>query len=137
MKILQESEEAGLMHRPTDTVPVEAVCNCGKFCGVVMAHKFNPIPSESWYSNYYAELDPSLCSGCETCVSRCHMGAIAMGQDEIAEIDLVRCIGCGLCASTCPTEAIRLCLKPEAERHTSPESNPIWRSRREYAEDIK
>ena len=137
MEILQESEEAGLMHQPADTVPVEAICNCGKFCGGILAHKFKPRPSEFWQSNYYAEVDPSLCNGCEICVSRCHMEAIAMGQDEIAEIDLVRCIGCGLCASTCPTEAIRLCLKPEAERHTSPESNPLWRSRREYAEDIK
>ncbi len=137
LEVLEKSEEAGLIHRPGDTVPTECICNCGKFCGGVIAHKFNPSPSEFWQSNYYAELDPSLCSGCETCVSRCLLGAIAMGQDEIAEIDLGRCIGCGLCATTCPTEAIRLCLKPEAERHTSPESNPIWRSRREYAEDIK
>ena len=59
-----------------------------------------------------------------------------MEADSIAHIDLNRCIGCGVCVSNCPTDALSLQLKPEAERQAPPETNPTWKTSREYAEDI-
>jgi ferredoxin len=137
LQILQQSEEAGLVHNPSDTVPVEAICNCGEFCGNLMMVKNHPRPAEFCNSNYYTQVESSLCTGCEECVPRCHMEAITVGEDQVAGIDRNRCIGCGLCVSVCPTEALILQVKPESERHTSPVSNPLWRSRREFAQDIR
>jgi Fe-S-cluster-containing hydrogenase component 2 len=50
------------------------------------------------------------------------MDAIALGPEDVAQVDLRRCIGCGLCVTTCPTEAIRLELKPDAQRRDPPQT---------------
>ena len=63
-------------------------------------------------SNYYAEVDLDLCTGCEVCVNRCLMDAITL-IDEKSSVNRDRCIGCGLCVSTCPMEAITLHKKEE------------------------
>ena len=72
-------------------------------------------------SNYYAVVDKDDCTGCETCLDRCQMEAIAI-IDEKAEINLDRCIGCGLCVTTCPADALKLVKKPESEQYIPPES---------------
>ena len=72
-------------------------------------------------TNYYARVDPDLCSACETCLDRCQMEAISIGDEGVAEIDLNRCIGCGLCVTTCTTEAMSLQPKPDSERREPPE----------------
>jgi electron transport complex protein RnfB len=97
------------------------MCNCcGDCCPLLrMAQKY-PRPVELILSNYYAVVDATECTGCETCLERCQMGAITINEDEVAEINLDRCIGCGLCVTTCPTEALRLELKPEDQRYTPP-----------------
>jgi Na+-translocating ferredoxin:NAD+ oxidoreductase subunit B len=135
--ILQQCEEAGLMHRPTDTPTVDAICNCGKFCGGLIMFKHHPRPGEICSSNYYTQVDSSLCIGCGMCVPRCHMEAITVNQDMVAAIDRNRCIGCGLCVSVCPTQALSLHVKPEEERMSPSESNPNWRSSQEFARDME
>ena len=72
-------------------------------------------------SNYYAAVDTDGCAACETCLERCQMGAISIGENDVAEVNLDRCIGCGLCVTTCPTKALRLELKPGGQRYTPPE----------------
>ncbi len=80
-----------------------------------------PSPAEAVQSNYYAEVDAEECAGCETCLDRCQMEAIAM-VDEIAQVDLNRCIGCGLCVTTCDTEAMQFVKKPATEQYLPPKS---------------
>ena len=58
-------------------------------------------------SDFIVQLDEEACTACETCVDRCQVKAISMGDDRV-EIDYDLCIGCGLCVTTCPTEALRL-----------------------------
>ena len=36
------------------------------------------------------------------------MGAIVVGDDDVAQVDSGRCIGCGICVPTCPSEAVFL-----------------------------
>ena len=117
MKILDQSEEAGLVPQPVNAVNPGGMCNCcGDCCGVLISLKKHPKPASMVLTNYYAEVDPERCTACETCLDRCQMDAITIGTEDLAEIDLDRCIGCGLCVTTCPSEALSLRLLPEDNR---------------------
>jgi electron transport complex protein RnfB len=124
IRILTEAQEAGLVTQPATAQNPAGMCNCcGDCCGVLTSLKRHPKPAERVFSNYFAEVDKDLCSGCETCLERCQMEAIKMDEEDLAGIDLDRCIGCGLCVAACPEEAIQLIPKPEALRRTPPENS--------------
>jgi electron transport complex protein RnfB len=71
-----------------------------------MMKKF-PRPAELDTSNYFATVDSDLCEGCESCIIRCQIEALAI-EDEVSTVNLDRCIGCGLGVSTCPSGAMQL-----------------------------
>jgi len=120
--VARRSEEAGLVMQPFNSQKVGGMCSCcGDCCGVLRSLKLQPKPAEAVQSNYFAVVDEELCAGCETCVERCQMEAVAVAED-VAVIDLDRCIGCGLCVTTCPTEAMRLERKPEEALYVPPKS---------------
>lgn len=54
-----------------------------------------------------AKVDTGLCTGCETCVGVCPVGAIAMDGGH-AKVNEGECIDCGACAGECPCQAISL-----------------------------
>jgi len=121
-EILERCEEAGLVPQPFNAKNPGGMCNCcGDCCGVLRGLKKHPKPVEMVITNYYAQVDPDLCSACETCLDRCQMEAITIGDEGVALIDLNRCIGCGLCVTTCTTEAMSLQPKPDSERREPPE----------------
>ncbi len=121
IRILTKAQEAGLVTQPATAQNPGGMCNCcGDCCGVLTSLKRHPRPAEKVFSNYFAVVDPELCSGCETCLERCQMDAIQMNQDGAAAINRDRCIGCGLCVAACPEEALQLVLKPEEQRRTPP-----------------
>ena len=121
-KIIVQNQEDGLVMQPFNSQNVSGMCSCcGDCCGVLRSLKMQPSPAEAVKSNYYAEVEAEECTGCETCLDRCQMDAIAM-VDEIAQVDLNRCIGCGLCVTTCDTKAINLIKKPETEQYLPPKS---------------
>ncbi len=109
IRILTEAQAAGLVTQPATAQNPGGMCNCcGDCCGVLMALNQHPKPSEIVFSNYVAETEHELCSGCQTCLERCQMNAIIMNDDDLADLDKERCIGCGLCVVTCPSGALRL-----------------------------
>jgi ferredoxin len=115
-EILRKAEEQGLVHCSTNEKATNLfICNCcGCCCGVLQnVNKYN-IPTAMTKSNYYAQIDPDECMGCESCVDRCQVHAIHV-QDGTAEIEKARCIGCGLCVSACPTEAISMAHKDKED----------------------
>jgi len=115
IQIVKEAQDAGLVTQPATSQNPSGMCNCcGDCCGILRAVNKLPKPAEHIFSNHYAALDGDACSGCETCIERCQMGAVNMNDENRARIDLDRCIGCGLCVTTCPTGAITLIRKPEA-----------------------
>lgn len=119
--ILRKSQEAGLVTQPATTQNPGGMCNCcGDCCLILGAIKKLPKPAEHVFSNYQASIQREDCTGCEICLDRCQMEAIAMDKDGIAQVNLDRCIGCGLCVTTCPAEAITLLLKPDAGRRILP-----------------
>ncbi|MFO7557950.1 MAG: 4Fe-4S binding protein [Desulfobacterales bacterium] len=123
LAILDECEKAGLVNQPANMINPGGMCNCcGDCCGVLRALNQMSKPSEQVTNNYWASVDPDLCSRCELCIERCQMAAIHMDEKQLSTIDTDRCIGCGLCVTTCPEEALSLVLKPEDKRCIPPES---------------
>ena len=126
LKLLDEAEEAGLVPQPTNSRNPSGMCNCCEDCcaGLRALNKMEK-PAELVVSNYFAVVDPDLCTLCETCLDRCQMNAITV-TDQCAEINLDRCIGCGLCVTTCPAQAIHLAVKPDDQTKEPPESAREW-----------
>ncbi|HTY22925.1 MAG TPA: 4Fe-4S binding protein [Desulfomonilaceae bacterium] len=121
LSIIDKCDQEGLVPQPFASQDAGGMCNCcGDCCGILRSIKFHSKPSEQVLTNYYAAVDPDVCSACETCVDRCQMEAIKVGDNDVALVDRDRCIGCGLCVTTCPSEALSLRSKPESERKEPP-----------------
>ena len=86
-----------------------------------MSIKKYPRPADYYASNYYAEVDPELCTGCQICMERCQLEAAFM-TDGMAAINLDRCIGCGNCVVICESNAIQLKKK---DKETLPPKDMI------------
>ena len=121
-EIVRKNEEAGLVMQPFNSKKIGGMCSCcGDCCGVLRSLKMHPSPAEMVQSNYFARVDETECTGCETCVERCQIEAIEV-VDGISTIDLNRCIGCGLCVTTCPVDAIELVKKPDDQLYEPPQT---------------
>jgi ferredoxin len=120
--IIRANEKAGLVMQPFNSEKAGGMCSCcGCCCGILRAIKMQPVPADAVKSNYYAQVDPEACTGCESCLERCQMEAVSM-VDDTALIDLDRCIGCGLCVTTCPSEAMHLVKKAQDQQYAPPKS---------------
>ena len=103
--ILDRAQKDGLVVQPENSQKPEAICICcGDCCVFLKPMKALPRPAEMFITNYYVEVDPDLCNGCEICVEKCQMDARKM-VDGIAAVDLGRCIGCGNCVVLCSLNA--------------------------------
>jgi electron transport complex protein RnfB len=120
LKILRQNQEDGLIFRPNNAQNVEFICSCCYCCDSGIGNLLKlPSPANFVISNYYAEVDPVLCTGCGICVERCQMKAIRMRED-VALVKRRRCIGCGNCVVKCPSEAIT--LKKKQEQYIPPQT---------------
>ena len=107
MKILKESEEAGLVHMTENKGFGNAICNCCSCCCEMLRFAGSKAThGVVAKSRFTAHVDSNQCNGCALCVSFCPVHAIDV--PDTATIDNEMCIGCGLCASHCPTKAIHL-----------------------------
>ncbi|MHA1254682.1 MAG: 4Fe-4S binding protein [Promethearchaeota archaeon] len=108
LELLRKAEKEGLVLQSGNTKNPEFICCCCQCCcGILSKANDIPRPAQFLASNYYAEVDKELCTGCGTCLERCQIKALKLVND-ISKVKLKRCIGCGLCVSTCPEEAIHL-----------------------------
>jgi NAD-dependent dihydropyrimidine dehydrogenase PreA subunit len=111
MDILEQNEKDGLVLMTASMQEPQFLCSCCDCCcGIIETIKIMPRPVDFAASNFYAELNPDLCNGCQTCVKRCQMEAIQFNEKAQKAIGIndKRCIGCGLCVSTCKTGSIKL-----------------------------
>ncbi len=113
ISLLRQNQEEGLIFRPNNAQNVDFICSCCYCCdGGIGGLSKAPDPANYVVSNYYAEIDPDLCTGCGTCIDRCQMSAITL-IDDLSSIERKRCIGCGNCVTVCPSEAIMFQKKEE------------------------
>ncbi len=63
------------------------------------------------------------CTGCQACVSACHIDSIAMEQDKegfwYPKINAATCVSCGACQRSCP-------ILNKSEQGTSPKIYACW-----------
>ncbi len=126
LKILAESAEAGLVHSTNNAQQdVNYICNCCTCsCGVLRGIAEHGIKHSVASSDFFAQVDEDLCTGCEACIERCQFHALKM-DDDVCKVDLNFCYGCGLCITSCPTEAITLIQKENSE--APPLNDEVWR----------
>jgi electron transport complex protein RnfB len=131
LALLDEVERIGLVHTVANTkTGLSYVCNCcGCCCGILRGITVLGLEHSVAASSYRAVVDPGACTGCEICVERCQVKAIAV-HDGVAVVDRGRCIGCGLCVSGCSPEAVRLERLPDAEIVQPPEDFAAWEAAR-------
>ncbi|NCF68734.1 MAG: 4Fe-4S dicluster domain-containing protein [Chloroflexi bacterium] len=108
LALAAKSVDEGLVLMPANQQEAEFICACcTDCCGMLSALKYHPRPVDIVASNFFAKVDPELCTGLGTCVDRCPMEAVKM-EGGLASVNMARCIGCGLCVPTCAEEAIIL-----------------------------
>ena len=90
-------------------------CNC--CCGQAGGFNVNA-------TNYIAQVDQEACTGCGTCVEKCHTGTMQLNDDNIADVGDI-CIGCGVWAYYCPEQAISLKENERIVRFTPPRPEKI------------
>jgi len=123
VSILETCQKTGLVTQPASSQNPGGMCNCcGDCCGSLAALNKHPKPATLVFSNYVAALDSDECSGCETCVERCQMDALAMNDSGVCDLAVERCIGCGLCVTTCPSEALTMHPKPQELQRVPPKT---------------
>jgi ferredoxin len=108
LKILKESEDAGLVHKAIHLRDPEkeeqAFCNCCSCCCQFFQLYQRGIFPFHTLTYYIANLDVDKCAGCGICVEKCPIDAIKL-TDDLSVTDPNKCIGCGLCAHHCPQKA--------------------------------
>ena len=113
LSILDKAQEAGLVLQPENSQRPEAICCCCGDCCVLLRQLARaPRPADLYATNYYVEVIPESCNGCEACVQVCQLDARVM-VDGVSTVDLDRCIGCGNCVTVCAANANRLRKKAE------------------------
>jgi len=129
--LLDEAERLGLVHSVSNfKTGMFYVCNCcGCCCGILRGITEFGLEHSIAASSYRAAVDAGSCTGCEVCVGRCQVKAIAV-RDGIAVVDRDRCIGCGLCVTGCAPEAVRLERLPDADIVEPPEDFAAWEAAR-------
>jgi len=110
-EILRKAQNDGLVLEMLNAVKPGVICTCCEdCCGYLTNVKKLARPVEFLPSSYYVPVDPELCTGCETCVNVCPMGARTV-KDDVSQVDTERCIGCGVCVPACPSGANKLIEK--------------------------
>jgi formate hydrogenlyase subunit 6/NADH:ubiquinone oxidoreductase subunit I len=124
---LARSRELGLVLN-ADNVQrnVTFMCHCcGCCCNVLRGISRHGYPNAVVTSNYIAESDRELCTGCGICSRTCPIQAIGREPDPEPRfrkfgrpaVDRTLCIGCGVCTLRCKAGAMKLHKRKQRVLH--------------------
>jgi len=109
-KVLDRTAEEGLVHVTLwdGSHTPYAICSCCPCCcRELLAMSMFGYSDQVIVSDFIASHDGETCTGCGTCVTRCHFGAFTEEGDGVL-FSSEKCFGCGLCSLTCPADAITM-----------------------------
>lgn len=137
LDILKEAEDAGLIHCTSNVQNgINYICNCCTCCcGVLRGISEFDYPHAVVSSNYIANVNSELCSGCASCIDRCQLHALSIPED-VCVVDTNRCIGCGVCAIVCPEDALRLVDRSRDEHKEKPENIVDWMTQKAVSRGV-
>jgi electron transport complex protein RnfB len=137
-RILRETEEAGLIHSSANVREGHSyICNCCTCCcGIMRAVAQFGLENSIAKSDFFAVVNPELCTGCGTCVKRCQFAAPTL-VDGVSQVNQRHCVGCGLCVVTCPSQALSLVRKSKGENPAPPRTYSDWMNERAKSRGIK
>jgi Na+-translocating ferredoxin:NAD+ oxidoreductase subunit B len=125
---LRRAADAGLVHTVRNyRAGLWYICNCCTCaCGILRAVTEAGLPAAAARSPFASQVDESRCTGCETCLSYCQFGALALDDGGTAQVDEMRCVGCGLCVVHCPEEALSMARRPADAIRPVPVTEDDW-----------
>jgi electron transport complex protein RnfB len=131
LRILRETEEAGLVHSTANYRDGHFyICNCCSCCcGFLRTVVEFGVPTAIAHSDFWVLVDQEECVGCGACTDRCQFGALSVPED-VCVVEYSRCVGCGQCTTVCPTEALHLERRPEGDILPLPANQREWMARR-------
>jgi electron transport complex protein RnfB len=131
LRILQETEEAGLVHSTANYRDGHYyICNCCTCCcGFLRSVAEFGVPTAIAHSDYRATVDEGECVGCGDCAERCQFRALSV-PEEVCVVDHSRCVGCGQCTMVCPSEALRLERRSDSDVLPLPADRQDWMTQR-------
>ncbi|MBA7629741.1 Ion-translocating oxidoreductase complex subunit B [subsurface metagenome] len=108
LETLEKVKKDGLvLNAGNSKNPSFICCCCQDCCMLLVGMNLLSRPTKFHATNYYAEVDPDICTGCGTCIDRCQLNALKL-INNVSKVIQKRCVGCGNCVITCPVEAIQL-----------------------------
>lgn len=121
LRLVDEIERDGLVHTWANTSKmvdprITVNCNCcSDCCEFFLSARYaeSGMLSIIERSRYEAFVDVEKCTGCQTCIERCHFDAIELFKPEgskkfKAKVIPEKCFGCGVCVVGCKQNAINL-----------------------------
>jgi len=107
---LEEAHEAGLVFTVDNYQgEISTLCCCCSCCCIFLqSRREMGFENALAPSSYVAWVDKELCVGCGECEERCPVGAVALGEHEVARVSRDDCLGCGVCVPNCTGGAISL-----------------------------
>lgn len=118
---LERASAAGLVHLSSADYltpahsGTEFICNCCPCCCELLEPYFASGRKLELVIHHRAVVDASHCTGCGSCLERCHFDAL-QDRDGTTVVVPESCVGCGLCVQACPAEAITLRHTPARYR---------------------
>ena len=128
LAVIDRSAEAGYILHVAGGKRMETICCCSVDAGCGMCNVYDRLgdavmnyPAWDQKHRYMLEIDKDVCTGCGTCVTRCPMHAVSMGEDGKPMLGPT-CLSCGQCATTCPVQARKLSNRVAESLAELPES---------------
>lgn len=136
LDILQEAEEAGLIHSTMNIAKGHPyICNCCTCCcGIFRSLVEFDHPNAIVNSDYVLKIDDELCTGCGKCIDRCQLNALEIIDKKCVVND--RCIGCGVCVIACSKDTLSLIPSKIDKKSKPPRSITTWMLKRAWKRKV-